>query len=173
MEAIGLGRTQPVHFLATVGCGYLWPTDRIVSPYFTIGRDMSSQICPFPWGTRVNVIHGSLGPPESTTQTASRSVQPFCRAHACVQQTDRHTDRQTDRQTDQLTPSYIDSNRPQIMLCMAMRPKNKPYEDRLKHLNLPTMKYRCIRGEMIEELKSVHNIYDSRVLPYTFLQFKR
>ena len=83
------------------------------------------------------------------------------------------TDRQTHRQTDQLTPSYIDSNRPQIMLCMAMRPKNKPYEDRLKHLNLPNMKYRCIRGEMIEEMINVHNIYDSRVLPYTFLQFKR
>jgi len=24
-----------------------------------------------------NLIHGSLGPPESSTQTASRSVQPF------------------------------------------------------------------------------------------------
>jgi len=28
-----------------------------------------------------NLIHGSLGPPESSTQTASRSIQPFCRAH--------------------------------------------------------------------------------------------
>jgi len=26
-------------------------------------------------------IHGCLGPPKSTTQTASRSVQHFCRAH--------------------------------------------------------------------------------------------
>jgi len=25
------------------------------------------------------LMHGSLGPPESTPQTASRSVQPFCR----------------------------------------------------------------------------------------------
>jgi len=43
---------------------------------------------PFP--DRIRVIHGS---PESTTQTTSRSVQPFCTAHACVQQT------QTDKQT--------------------------------------------------------------------------
>jgi len=35
------------------------------------------------------IIHGSLGPSESSTQTASRSVQPFfCRAHS---QTDRQT----------------------------------------------------------------------------------
>jgi len=27
--------------------------------------------------------HGSLGPPESSTQTASRSVQPFCRVDYC------------------------------------------------------------------------------------------
>ena len=40
-----------------------------------------------------NVKHDSLGPPESTIQTVSRSVQPFCRAHHCDQQTD--TDRQT------------------------------------------------------------------------------
>ena len=40
-----------------------------------------------------NVKYDSLGPPESTIQTVSRSVQPFCRAHHCDQQTD--TDRQT------------------------------------------------------------------------------
>jgi len=28
-----------------------------------------------------HLIHGSLGPPKSSTQTALRSVQPFCRAH--------------------------------------------------------------------------------------------
>jgi len=38
------------------------------------------------------LIHSSLGPPESTSLTASRSVQRFCRA-------DRQTDRLTDRQT--------------------------------------------------------------------------
>ena len=28
-----------------------------------------------------HLIHGSLGPPKSSTQTASQLVQPFCRAH--------------------------------------------------------------------------------------------
>ena len=37
------------------------------------------------------LIHGSLGPPESIMQTASRSVQPFCRAH----DRDKSTERQT------------------------------------------------------------------------------
>jgi len=32
-------------------------------------------------GPHVPVLHGSLGPPESSTQKASRSVQQFCRAH--------------------------------------------------------------------------------------------
>jgi len=56
--------------------------------------------CPFPWGDLdPHLIHGSLGPPESTSQTASRSVQfsRFCRAHGRY--------RQTDRQTDHATPS--------------------------------------------------------------------
>jgi len=36
------------------------------------------QNCPFPYGDQgPHLIHGSLGPPKSTTQTASRSVQPF------------------------------------------------------------------------------------------------
>jgi len=30
---------------------------------------------PFPWGTGPHLIHGSLGPPKSSTQTGSRSVQ--------------------------------------------------------------------------------------------------
>jgi len=38
-----------------------------------------------------HLIHGFFGPPESKTQTASRSVQPYCRAH----DRDRPTDRQT------------------------------------------------------------------------------
>jgi len=29
-------------------------------------------------------LHGSLGPPESTTQTAYRAVQPFCTAHGSI-----------------------------------------------------------------------------------------
>jgi len=32
-------------------------------------------------GSRPHAIHGSLGPPESWTQTATRSFQPFCAVH--------------------------------------------------------------------------------------------
>ena len=43
--------------------------------------DMSispKKSCPLAWGDlNPHLIHGSLGPPESTAQTASRSVQPF------------------------------------------------------------------------------------------------
>jgi len=48
-----------------------------VSLYFTIGRPFSPQNCPFPWGDLYHLIHGLLGPPQSSTQTASRSVKPF------------------------------------------------------------------------------------------------
>jgi len=55
-----------------------------------------------------------LRPTESTTQSVSRLVQPFCRAHWC----DRPTDRQTDR------PRYysVGNSRPHastyvVLLC--------------------------------------------------------
>jgi len=76
-----------------------------------------------------HLTRGSLGPPKFTTKTACRSVHSFSYDHACVQQTDtqtrRETDRETDRQTDSQSdrPRYIDSNRPHLMLCIAMRPK--------------------------------------------------
>ena len=41
--------------------------------------------------------------------------------------------------------------------------KDIPYEERLKTLNLPTLEYRRIRGDMIEAFKITHNIYDHRV----------
>ena len=47
-----------------------------------------SQNCPFPWGYVPHLIHGSLGQPESSTQTASRSVQSFLQG-SLVWQTDR------------------------------------------------------------------------------------
>ena len=51
---------------------------RRVSLYFKMDHPSPPQNCPFPWGdVDPHVIHGSLCPPESTTQTASRSVQPF------------------------------------------------------------------------------------------------
>jgi len=45
-----------------------------------------------------NVIHGSLGPPESGTQMATWSFQPFLQG-SLVSQTDRATDRPTDHAT--------------------------------------------------------------------------
>ena len=41
------------------------------------GHVLSLNKCHFPWGSLPHLIHASLGPPESITQTASRSVQPF------------------------------------------------------------------------------------------------
>jgi len=52
-----------------------------------------------------HLIHGSLGPPEASTQTVSRSVQQFCRAHYTV--TDRPTDRQTMHATWSVTTGRI------------------------------------------------------------------
>jgi len=44
--------------------------------------------------------------------------------------------------------------------------KNLTYKDRLKRLKLPTLKYRRIRGDMIEIYKILTNKYDSRVNMY-------
>jgi len=44
---------------------------------------------------------------------------------------------------------------------LIIKLKDKPYRDRLYHLNLPTLKYRRLRGDMIEVYKIIHNIYDS------------
>ena len=38
--------------------------------------------------------------------------------------------------------------------------KKMSYEDRLKNLNLPTLKYRRLRGDMIETYKIITNKYD-------------
>ena len=39
--------------------------------------------------------------------------------------------------------------------------KHLPYMERLKRLKLPTLKYRRLRGDMMEVFKLVHNYYDS------------
>ena len=39
--------------------------------------------------------------------------------------------------------------------------KKLPYPERLRQLKLPTLKYRLLRGEMIEVFKIIHNYYDS------------
>ena len=41
----------------------------------------------------------------------------------------------------------------------------RPYSVRLKHLNLPTLKYRRYRGDMIEVFKIIKGIYDSSCAP--------
>jgi len=64
----------------------------------------------------LHLIHGSFGPPESSTQTVSRSVQPFCRDHYC--------DRPIDRQ-----PYSICNNRPHsgpYVRSTSMRPQKTP-----------------------------------------------
>ena len=41
--------------------------------------------------------------------------------------------------------------------------RNKPYEERLKELNLPSLAYRRSRGDMIETFKIISGFYDSQV----------
>lgn len=43
--------------------------------------------------------------------------------------------------------------------------KDKPYEERLRILKLPTLRYRRARGDMIETYKIVHGIYDKEAAP--------
>jgi len=63
--------------------------DRRVSLYFTMGRPFPPQNYPFPCADLdPHLIYGSLGPPESSTQTVSRSLQPFLQG-SLVWQTDR------------------------------------------------------------------------------------
>jgi len=43
--------------------------------------------------------------------------------------------------------------------------KKLSYKEWLLKLKLPMLKYRCMRGDMIEVLKILHNYYDSDVAP--------
>jgi len=51
--------------------------DRRVSLYFRMGRPFPLKIAGSHGGSAPHLIHGSLGQPESSTEMASRSVQPF------------------------------------------------------------------------------------------------
>jgi len=63
---------------------------RKVSLYFTMAHPFLPQNCPFPWGdVDSHLVHGSLGPLESFTQTTSR----FSRCCRLTTVTDRPTDR--------------------------------------------------------------------------------
>ena len=44
---------------------------------------------------------------------------------------------------------------------LVIKLKNKSHMDRLTYLNLPTVKYRRLRGDMIEVFKITHNICDT------------
>ena len=70
---------------------------RVITAYN--GQPLSSlKIAPSHWGP--NLIHGSLGSPESKTQTALRSSQPFLQGSQSW-----NTDGPTDWQTDHATLS--------------------------------------------------------------------
>ena len=45
------------------------------------------------------------------------------------------------------------------------RVKKLSYKDRLIYLNLPTLKFRRARGDMIEVYKILHHLYDSDIVP--------
>ena len=47
-----------------------------------------------------------------------------------------------------------------------MRDTNKSYSNRLKSLNLPTLKYSRHRGDMIELFKIIKGIYDPSCVPH-------
>jgi len=68
------------------------------------------------WGSGPHLTPDFLGPSEPTTQTASRSLQPFLQG-SLVRQTDRLTDRQTDHATRSVTIGRI------YVRSTAMRPK--------------------------------------------------
>ena len=51
--------------------------------------------------------------------------------------------------------------------------KGKPYKDRLRYLNLPTLKYRRLRGDMLETYKILNDVYDSEAAPLLELSSAR
>jgi len=78
---------------------------------FTMGRPFPLKIAPSYGDLDPHLIHGSLDPPESTSCTASRSVQPFFAGLTTV----------TERPTDRSCYSVC-NNRPHLR-GTAMRPK--------------------------------------------------
>jgi len=50
--------------------------------------------------------------------------------------------------------------------------KKMPYKERLLRLNLYTLKYRRLRGDMIEVFIIVHNVYDNRVHHYYLIMIR-
>jgi len=101
-NGIPIGST--VFAQTTIQCLYILQWDAHSPP----------KLCPFPWGNLDHhLIHGSPGPPESSTQTAARSVQPFLQG-SLVWQTNRQTDHAT--RSVRIGRIYVHST--------AMRPNN-------------------------------------------------
>jgi len=75
--------TQPKRLIGRFSHFFLHSSRQIVG-----GRARACPFpkhCPFVWDyLDPHPTHGSLGPPESITQTTSRSVQPFCTAHVII-----------------------------------------------------------------------------------------
>jgi len=92
----------------------------IFSLYFTMGRHFSPSKLTFCMGrSGPHQTHSSLGLPETTSRTASQSLQPLLQGSRSWP-TDRR--RPTDRRTDR--PRYsVCSNRPHLP-SSAMRPNN-------------------------------------------------
>jgi len=83
-------------------CSRFHTGDRRVSYTLQWDAPFPPQNLPFPWGIWTpHLIRGSLVPPESTTQTASRSVQLFFTGLTSV------TDRLTDHATRSVTIDCI------------------------------------------------------------------
>jgi len=59
--------------------------------YFTTGHPFLHQNYPFYGGSGPHLVHGSLGPPKSTSQMTSQLVQLFCMAHEHDRLTDHAT----------------------------------------------------------------------------------
>jgi len=73
---------------------------------------LSPKIAPFHGDLNLHLTNGSLGPPKLSTQTASRSVQPFLQAH--------YGNRRTHRQTTVTGPINV-------YVCTAMQPNNNKW----------------------------------------------
>jgi len=89
---IRCGYRSPWELGNFVGAGHALTCPTTLCPY-TLQWDahFPPKISPFPWGDLdPHLIHGSPGPPKSSTQTAARSVQPFLQG-SVGWQTDRQT----------------------------------------------------------------------------------
>jgi len=79
------GRITPA--LVTRAAAYVVPCEQVYSRVLLrcllfaqsnpFQWETNPQNCPFPGDPGAHLIHGSLGPPKSTIETASQSVHPF------------------------------------------------------------------------------------------------